>query len=164
MTRPGLKEAGFSLLEVLVAVSILGLMATAVALGAGPERDPLRLEAERLVVRLHQAEQEAVMSGQPVGLALTADGYAFSNLVDGQWQPLRNHPTLQPRGFESDMHLRSDRIAVAWRPEGVIAYPAVFFDPAGLNEPFRIVLEEDGRSYAILLDDAGRLRAEAIAG
>tara|TARA_R110002096_G_scaffold122961_5_gene266219 strand:+ start:476 stop:970 length:495 start_codon:yes stop_codon:yes gene_type:complete len=164
MSRNLSKESGFSLLEVLIAVSIMALMATTIALAASPERDPLRREAERLVVRLHEAEQEAVISGQPVGLTLTDGGYAFTNYVDGEWRPLRNHPTLQPRGFAQEMTLRSDTIALAWHPDGVVVYPAVFFDPAGLNNPFRILLEEGGQSYAILLDDARRLRVESVAG
>ncbi len=69
--------AGFSLVELLVAVAVLGLLA-ALAVGGG-QRSLARMRVEtasrRLSVGLEQARQHAQSQGQPCALALGPDGW-----------------------------------------------------------------------------------------
>lgn len=75
-----LSQAGFSLLEVLVVVFIVGIMATMFTLSVGViggDRD-LEKEASRLVALIDLAREEAVIQGREIGLRFYKDRYEFS--------------------------------------------------------------------------------------
>lgn len=64
-TRP--EEGGFTLLELLVVIVIIGLMLSLVPnLAAGLERARLRAAADEVVVALEESRQAAVTTGQQV--------------------------------------------------------------------------------------------------
>lgn len=70
---------GFTLLEVLMVVLVVGILSAVVLLGlnpGGPERR-LNDEAERLASLLSLASSEAVMQNREYGLHLEEDGYRF---------------------------------------------------------------------------------------
>ena len=77
MNRAGRGAAGFSLVEALVALAVLGLLA---GLGLGPGRE-LRARQElegalrRLALGLERGRQEAERSGGPCALELTPRGW-----------------------------------------------------------------------------------------
>lgn len=178
------REAGFSLVEVLAAVAILAVLASAVVFSLQPAPPASRTEADRLAARFTLASQEALLSGQPVGFAVDEDalGYAFLTWRDGAWRPLTGHPALAPRRLPGGVSLTLEtdgafpprpapqRTGLSRRPPAPVR-PAVLFDPAGLDEPFevwitgqdaiiRIVRRADGALDSALVDDPvqGRLR------
>lgn len=136
------REAGLSLMEILVAVSILAIMAFAVTLSMQPASDPVVAAGDRLAARLHQASQEAIAGGQPVGLAIGDAGarYEFYRYVDGRWWPLSDHPTLTPRVLEDGLVLRAEA-AILPEAEEADGLPVIWFDPAGLTDPFVLRLQ-----------------------
>jgi general secretion pathway protein H len=142
-------DAGLSLLEVLVAITILAMVSTAVVFAVQPADDPLDSEADRLTLRLNYASQDAIATGQPVGLVIEdfGAGYAFYRYVDGLWRPMNNNPGLQPHTMEADIRLTVTD-AVLLEAEGS-AVPVFWFEPAGLNDPFRLVLQGEGREIEL---------------
>ena len=159
------RETGLSLIEILVGISIVAIVAFAVTLSIRPSGSPLSAEADRLAVRLHQAEAEAIASGTPVGLAIDGSGagYTFYRRVDGRWWPLDDHPTLAAHRLDNPLRLdiaetAPVRAAVA---ERAALYPAIWFDPAGLTEPFRLRLVSDSAEIALDWQADGSLRREA---
>ncbi|MFW2406037.1 MAG: type II secretion system minor pseudopilin GspH [Gammaproteobacteria bacterium] len=78
--RASCSHAGFSLLEVLVVVFIIGVLATMFTLSVGViggDRE-LEKEASRLVALIDLAREEAVIQGREIGLRLFKDRYEFS--------------------------------------------------------------------------------------
>ena len=134
------RDAGISLIEVLVGVSILGIVAFAITLSLQPQAHPLDRETDRLALRLSQAAEEAVVTGSPVGLSVEEGGqsYAFHRYVDRRWWALRDHPSLSEHRLEGEVRLD---VADGFLAAGARGVPSIWFDPAGLTEPFRLRLE-----------------------
>ncbi|WP_291841908.1 GspH/FimT family pseudopilin [Maricaulis sp.] len=135
------REAGLSLIEILVGVSILATVAFVVSLSFQPTRPPLDEAADRLAARLQVASEEAVTSGVPVGLVIEefGAGYAFHRYVDRRWWPLTDHPALRARQLPDSVRLVARDVMFA--RDDAAAVPVIWFDPAGLTEPFRLRLE-----------------------
>lgn len=75
MRRP---SNGFSLVELLVAIAILGILSSIALVQAGVDRRRLALEAatRRVIVGLERARQAAQRDGQPCALSLSAAGWS----------------------------------------------------------------------------------------
>jgi general secretion pathway protein H len=103
-----LKTRGFTLLEVLVVVVIIGVMATLAVLSIGTRsvEDRLALEARRLQELLALAADEAVLQGVELGFIQTPDGYEFLILKDGSWAPLEEAGPLRARALGEPFYLR----------------------------------------------------------
>lgn len=142
------KDAGISLIEVLIAVMIIGVISTAVVFSLQPGSDPLEEEADRLSARLIFASQEAIATGQPVGLVIEdfGAGYSFQRYIDGRWWPLAENPAFAQHAFEDNIRLHV-LDALLRSADGDDApppsLPLLWFDPAGLTEPFALRLEDE---------------------
>ncbi|MCO6056634.1 type II secretion system minor pseudopilin GspH [Pseudomonas sp. MOB-449] len=80
--------AGFTLLEVLVVIVVIGLLAGLATLVQRDNGAQLaQREAERLRSLIGLLREEAVLSHRDFGLRIEADGYAVQRLdLDGHWQ------------------------------------------------------------------------------
>ena len=79
---------GFSLIELMVALFVMGLLAGAAVLALPGDDRALRHEAERFAVRASAARDEAITAGVPVALVVGARGYGFERRADSGWAPL----------------------------------------------------------------------------
>ena len=98
------RAAGFSLVELLVAITLLGVVA-ALALGGGHEtlaRQRLEAALRRLDQGVQRARAEAQQRGQPCGLSLQAgpDGPGWGPPNDGSLPPCQRslEPLQEPIG------------------------------------------------------------------
>ena len=131
MTRTSERSAadGFTLVELLIVLTIIGLMSAAVVIAIPDERGSLRAEAERFAARAKAAEERAILSGIPVSVAVGAEGYGFAERRGRDWRPLQ--PNLVPAGRWAD-----GTTAQASGEAG----ERIVFDPTGLADPARLVL------------------------
>jgi len=83
-------HCGFSLIELLVVIVILGVATAAVTLaiaGAGGERQ-LERDAERLRALVAYACEQAELGGSEIGVSFNRGGYRFSRASHADWRPL----------------------------------------------------------------------------
>ena len=142
-------RAGFSLVELMVVVALVGLAATAVVLTLPDPRGRLDDEAARLAARLSLARDEAVLSGRATAVRLDADGYAFLRRTGGSWGAL-DEPLLGPMTWDEGTRLVLDRAETL----------VVAFDPLGTSEPARLRLMRDGRSVGVSVAASGEVRLD----
>lgn len=112
MKRRRAHETGFTLIEVLVVLVIIGVVVTFASLSVDPTGpgDRLHSASQRLVAQARDAADEAILSGHTIGLQLAGHGYRFIRLTDRGWQTLnKTDSPLRPRHLDDDIHL--DRVS-----------------------------------------------------
>lgn len=91
--------AGFTLLEILVVMLIIGLTLALVQINLTPgENSLMKDEVLRLEAVLNAAQDEVTAGGQPLALELQPDGYRFLLQKGGSWQEESASP-LGPHRF-----------------------------------------------------------------
>jgi len=130
--------AGFTLVEVLVVVVIIGLVVALVTVRISPDaRQSLREEGSRLAALLGHAREEAIVTGAPLAWQRTEQGYQFmQRAADRTWQPVDRDASLRARTLPAGVSLP----AVETSAPSSGTYPVIVLSPTGLTEPFRITL------------------------
>ena len=147
------RARGFTLVELMVALAVIGLAGAAVALTLPSTDDALVKETQTFAARLAHARDEAVLGMRTVEVAVTARGYGFSRRRFDGWQP------LDGRAFA----------AVDWAPGTQPQLPrrdalmSFRFDPTGAAEPGSLVLLREGRRMQVTVDDGGEVTVDGRA-
>lgn len=100
--------AGFSLIEILVVIAIIGVVALAVTVamsGAGGERQ-LEREGQRWQMIFDHACSEAELSGRDIGVWIDRAGYRFRRRHGAGWQTLISEGELRPRRWPENVQVQ----------------------------------------------------------
>ncbi|MFD2781028.1 GspH/FimT family pseudopilin [Novosphingobium pokkalii] len=131
-------------MELIVALAIAALAATAVVLALPGRAATPAQEAQRLAARLAAARDLAVIGGHPVAVTIDPSGYAFAVRRDGQWTV-----PADPR-----LHRRVWPVGLA--VTGAATARRAVFDAMGLpNAPFAVRLRADGATVQVLVAGDG---------
>ena len=155
----GQRSSGFTLLEVLVVIVIIGIILSMAVisvhvLGGDHEMDQ---EAARLQALLVQSREDAMMVGADVGLRLEERGYGWLRYDSRKelWQPVDDDPVLRARELPAGLalQLRVDGRDVPFkRPESTdllkeaapVIEPQILVQASGDLVPFDVILRRDG--------------------
>ncbi len=132
--RPAPHARGFTLIELMVVIAILGLASAAVMFVMPDPRGSLVNEAERFAARAAHVRDEAVLSARDMQVETTAEGYGFSHRERGQWVVLSEKP------------LKSS----VWNAGTKATATRVRYDTSGMADQAQIVtLSRDGDSVTV---------------
>lgn len=157
------RSAGFTLIEVLVVVTIAAALAFMVALrlgtlrsDGGPDEQLRRLAA----LVQHQCEQ-SMFQAQPRGVRLTTQGYDFWQFGAQGWAPLPDGKIIYPRRWRGspdfDLVVEGHPVDIGDDPE----LPQLVCQPLGELTVFRLDAGMEQLSASLESTPSGRLQVES---
>ncbi len=152
----GKRSGGFTLIEVLVALVIMGLFAGLVTVIVRPdERALLRVEAERLAQLLDLAGIEARISGKPIAWTADGPGYRFWRYRENTgWLEIRGNELLRARTLPQGMMIASLLIETMRARDAM----RLEFSPQGSTMAYAIKLALGAEYYTVTGSPVGDVR------
>ncbi|MBL0924040.1 MAG: GspH/FimT family pseudopilin [Sphingomonadaceae bacterium] len=85
-------ERGFTLVELMVVIFIIGLASAAVVMTARSPDGGARNEAEQLAARIAALRDQAILQSRTMAIWIRPSGYGFETRFRGSWTPLSQAP------------------------------------------------------------------------
>lgn len=144
------RQYGFTLLELIVVVLIIGLMTGLVNLSSGLNRQhDIEEEVERIAALITLASEESIFKSTELALEFDTTSYRFLALSDDQWQALEGDRLLRerqlPAGLEIELYIEGERerlftLATAKEKEKE-RKPRIYIFSSGELTPFELTLQ-----------------------
>jgi general secretion pathway protein H len=150
--RRARRAAGFTLIETLVVVLIVGLMAAGAIIVFGSSRTDSQLEreTERIGALIDYAREQAELQTREFGMRVDDRGYQFVvfNVQTEQWQPLEDDDAMRlrelPAGIAQRLVVEGREIVLA-APKKIEEYlPQVLLYSSGDVSSFEYLLSREG--------------------
>jgi general secretion pathway protein H len=141
------KQAGFTLVELMVVLFLIGLAAGAVMLTVGSVASNGGSQAEKFAARIAALRDRAVVEGRPLALWVRPSGYGFERRGNADWQPLDAKP------FTTEDWKPPLRANIAGGQMVRVA-----FDQTGIpSAPLDISLVDGAQSLRVTMDVSGNV-------
>ncbi len=141
-------ERGFTLVELMVVIFIIGLGAAAVVLNLPGDERAISDDSSRFAARVAAIRDEAILQSRGMAVWVAPSGYGFEQRVSGAWEPV------------TDSTMRS----TDWTPETQAltgesdGQARISFDSTGLpSGPLDVTLVRADRQTHVRVDAAGEV-------
>jgi general secretion pathway protein H len=148
--KPSARRDGFTLVELMVVLVIIGLATAAVVVAIPAGQSRLADDADAFAAKLVTARDLSVITGHDIAVAVDTKGYAFSHRDGAGWRvtterPLQSKPW--PVGTAAQTRIENGDKLV--------------FDSTGLATPALITLQRGSSRASVAVDAAGNVHVEA---
>lgn len=142
MRRRAHKEQGFTLIELMVVLVIIGLAGAAVMLSVPEAGGSLASEADRFAARARAARDTAILESRAVALQIGRGGYEVAKRQEGAWRTEAHYDWAERTTADV----------------GGSGEASIRFDSTGFSEPARITLRRGEEQQAIDISGDGGVR------
>jgi len=151
-------SAGFTLVELLIAMTIAAVLSTMIVIIAAPGDGALaKTEARRLAGLLELALAEARSSGQSTAWSAERGGYSFWRKVDdGEWVLFPESSLYRRRSLPGATQLRDVLVDAQELPEGV----RIVLSPYGVRAVLEATVSGGGTSFLVRAGLLGRVSVQ----
>lgn len=150
MQRRPKYESGFSLVEILVVLFIIGLMSAAVVLTFDKPKSALEKQAETLASQLNALAQDGLITGSVNAAGFSKDGYALYTFENSEW-------TERVSDDWQDSYRLTFTRASAKLDMPKEKEPIIMFQPTGLSTPFELTLADRDLKFSLKTEGDGRI-------
>ncbi len=85
-------ETGFTLVELMIVLVIIGLMASIVVLSFPDGSNDLEDDAQKFAARTAALRDNAILQSRPMAVQVTPSGYSFLERRKGAWSVMEDKP------------------------------------------------------------------------
>jgi general secretion pathway protein H len=164
---PQRRAAGFTLLEMLVVVAIVGIVITFAVLAIGGDRraEELERESRQFAELLRLGTEQALLRGEEWAVQLGPEEYRFLVYTDTGWAVQAGDEMFRTRSFADDTRLEVElegREVVLETSEEI--KPTLMLLSSGETSPFVAVFSAEAteQRYEVRTDARGRVEWEGI--
>ena len=169
--RAQVAQAGYTLVEMLVVLVVIGIMLGLVSLSISPDpQAKLKRDAERLETLFALAAEEAQLSSHPIAWRGDEKGYAFFRRERDGWRAMQGDAQFRARNWDlapmrlsllaSDVTRWDVRSNASSSNAGDDGATSLAFPRDGLQPAFTLTLEADGKTVVLKSDGVGRYWVE----
>jgi general secretion pathway protein H len=151
---------GFTLVEVMVVMVIIGITLGLVSLNAIPSpRQDLQKEAQRIALLLQLARDEAIVRNRLIAFEANSDRYRFLVRNETSWDQVINDDLLRERNFKNaPITLRLDPPAQTGGTTNTNM--RITFGREPVDRPFVLTLSNGDDQVAVRADGVGHFVVE----
>lgn len=139
--------SGFTLIEIAVVLLIITITIAMVGINLQRgDNNRVQEEADRIVILLQAARDEAILQGQVFAVQFTQEGYRFLRLNHkGKLELIENDDVLSPRTLP-------DGVSLSFTVDGAVAdsEAGLILDPSGSFIPFVLTLRAGESTWQAL--------------
>lgn len=153
------RAQGFTLIELVIVLLIITITIGLIGINLyHGDNDRVRDEADRIVLLLQAAREEAILQGQVFGVQFTQEGYRFQRLnAKGKLENIKTDEVLGPRTLPDGITLSFEMDGVAANDEA-----GLLLDPTGNFIPFVLTLRAGNAVWQALGLANGKIQSKPV--
>lgn len=149
--------AGFTLLELLVVLVVVGVMLGLVTLNSLPNKQQaLQGDAQRITLLLQLAREEAIVRNSQVAFELGSEHYRFYVRSNDKWTLLTDNDLFREREFKNSPVV----VTMLPNPKETALPLKIIFGREPVDKPFTLTLSYENASVSIHADGVGHFSVE----
>ncbi len=151
-------DAGFTLVEILCVLALLGLTAGLVVLNLPKPKPPIQSEVQILATTLNVAVRKSVIDGKVRAIDVDVGGIELF-LYDGEWESETRRDFSEIARI--DLEVEDHRVDLKARAKSKVELPPLIqFEPTGNVTPFTLSMSGRGGSFVLSPDLRGNITVE----